>query len=88
MEMKRKINIIKYPCPSCKCDLHKEGIGQAINGTMFYECFIEKYNKKEYLGYQQDEFESQGECDFYCRKCGETLPKMTEDQVLEILKGE
>lgn len=76
----------KHLCPHCKEDLRDCGsLGYSEQGEQIYELSWNGGN----LDYEAEEFEQgyqPGE--FFCRRCGESIPKMTEEEAIEILKEE
>lgn len=79
---------IKYPCPvsHCKTDLSKNGLSQAQTGENTFNVYIDEDG---FLAYDEAEFyDDGGTCYFYCRTCGNELPKeyQNDEIIIKILK--
>ena len=70
----------KGKCPHCNCSLIEEGIGMSEPGEMLWKVYVDGGE----LGFEQDEFDGQGETELYCRGCGKKLV-LTDIEIIKIL---
>ena len=73
-----------FKCPYCNEFLNEDTLRHSQSGIADYKLFLDSEGN---INYEQVDFESNDDGEFYCVECGKILFDYDEELAKEILKG-